>query len=204
MARRLANAGYYVLLPNLFYRVGTEGNYPFDLERIRTDRDEFQKMQNAMHGLTIARALQDTRAMLDHVREAPDAIGDPVAALGYCMSGQHVVAAMAEYPDAFACGASFYGVGILTGATDSPHLRAERIRGDLYLAFAEIDRWVPPELLEEIRETFAATDVLHRIELYPGTGHGFAFPQRHTYDKASSERHWERIFSLFRKHFPEV
>jgi carboxymethylenebutenolidase len=35
------------------------------------------------------------------------------------------------------------------------------------------------------------------VEIYPGTHHGFAFPQRPVYDKAAAERHWERLFALF-------
>ncbi|MBP7659009.1 MAG: dienelactone hydrolase family protein, partial [Burkholderiaceae bacterium] len=33
----------------------------------------------------------------------------------------------------------------------------------------------------------------------PGSHHGFAFPCRRVYDKPSSERHWERVFSLMRR-----
>jgi carboxymethylenebutenolidase len=35
--------------------------------------------------------------------------------------------------------------------------------------------------------------------MYPGTEHGFAFPQRYCYDKAAAETHWERLFDLFRR-----
>ena len=38
---------------------------------------------------------------------------------------------------------------------------------------------------------------MHRVEVYPDTEHGFAFPQRPVYVKPAAERHWERMFSLF-------
>lgn len=202
MARRLATAGHYVALPNLFYRAGTEGNYPFNQETIRSDQAEFQKMHETMDDLTNAKVVRDTRALLDHVRGAADAGDGPVGALGYCMSGQYVVSVLAEYPDNFSCGASFYGVRILTGADDSPHLKADRIRGELYLAFAETDRWVPPETLRQIEGVFSSTKVRHRVEHYPGTEHGFAFPDRYCYVKLAGERHWSRIFRLFRRRLP--
>ena len=41
--------------------------------------------------------------------------------------------------------------------------------------------------------------VPHRIEWYPGVEHGFVFPQRAIYDRDAAERHWERLFSLFRR-----
>lgn len=203
MARRLATAGHYVVLPNLFYRAGTEGRYPFNQETIREDEAEFRKMQATMDNLTNDKVVRDTRALLDHVRGASDACEGPVGALGYCMSGQYVVSVLAEYPDDFSCGASFYGVRILTDADDSPHLKANRIRGELYLAFAETDRWVPPETLKQIEEVFSGTKMRHRIELYPGTEHGFAFPERYCYAKLAGEKHWSRLFELFRRRLPD-
>ena len=38
-----------------------------------------------------------------------------------------------------------------------------------------------------------------RVEWYPGTEHGFAFSERPLYDRDASERHWERLHSLFRR-----
>ncbi len=43
----------------------------------------------------------------------------------------------------------------------------------------------------------SAAGVKHRIEIYPDTEHGFAFPQRPAYNKDAAERHWERMFALF-------
>jgi carboxymethylenebutenolidase len=44
----------------------------------------------------------------------------------------------------------------------------------------------------------------HRLEWYPGAQHGFAFPLREgIYDKPSAERHWARLFSLFRRNLEQ-
>ena len=40
MARRIGTVGYFVLLHNLYYRSGREGDYGFDLSRIRSDDSE--------------------------------------------------------------------------------------------------------------------------------------------------------------------
>jgi carboxymethylenebutenolidase len=37
------------------------------------------------------------------------------------------------------------------------------------------------------------------MEVYEGTEHGFAFPDRHTYNKNAAEKHWSRINNLFEK-----
>ena len=199
MARRLATAGYFVLLPNLFYRVGTERNYPFDQAAIRNDPKQRQLMADTMADLTNAKVISDTEAMLAYIARE-DAAAPSTAALGYCMSGQYVVSVMAAYPEAFACGASYYGVRIMTDEDDSPHRGAERIKGTLYLAFAERDHWVPDDTLERIREAFTGGGRPHRVELYPGTEHGFAFSRRPVYHRDAAERHWERMHQLFRRH----
>ena len=197
MARRIATVGYHVLLPNLYYRTGREGGYGFDLSRIRDGDDESAKMIAVMNTLTNARIVADTEALLDFVRGAEAAAGGPMGCVGYCMSGQFVVSVAAAYPDAFAAIASYYGVGLITEADDSPHLAAERIAGELYLAFASEDSYVPQSIVDALPATLSAAGVAHRVEIYPDTEHGFAFPERDAYNKPAAERHWERMFALF-------
>ena len=115
------------------------------------------------------------------------------------MSGQFVVSIGVTYANDFAAIASFYGVGIVTEADDSPHLKANEITGELYLAFASTDEWVPQILLDTMPGIMESAGVNHRIEIYPDTEHGFAFPQRPAYVKLAAERHWERLFSLFHR-----
>ena len=197
MARRIGTVGYHVLLPNLYYRTGREGNYGFDLARIRVDNDEREKMFGVMRTLTNGRIVADTAPLLTFVRDAAAAADGPVGCVGYCMSGQFVVAAAAAYPDNFTAVASYYGVGLVTDADDSPHLAADKISAEVYLAFASDDPYVPQRILDALPGIMEGAGVNHRIEVYPETEHGFAFPQRPAYRKAAAERHWERMFSLF-------
>ena len=197
MARRIGTVGYFVLLPNLYYRSGREGNYGFDLGRIRRDDSEREKMFDVMHTLTNAGVVADTRPILDVVRSENQAAAGPVGCVGYCMSGQFVIAVAAAYTDVFAAIASYYGVGIITDAEDSPHLMAGEITGEVYLAFASDDPHVPQSVVDALPKIMSAAGVMHRIEIYPDTEHGFAFPQRPAYNKDAAERHWERMFALF-------
>ena len=197
MARRIGTVGYFVLLPNLYYRNGREGDYGFDLSRIRSDDSEREKMFDVMRTLTNAGVVADTRPILDVVRSENQAAAGPVGCVGYCMSGQFVISVAAAYSDAFAAIASYYGVGIITDAEDSPHLMAGEITGEVYLAFASDDPYVPQSVPDALPEIMSAAGVKHRIEIYPDSEHGFAFPQRPAYNKAAAERHWERMFALF-------
>ncbi len=197
MARRIGTVGYYVALPNLYYRIGREGDYGFDPARIRGDDGELQKMFTAMNSLSNGGVVADTRPLLAYLNGAVEAKPGPKGCVGYCMSGRFVMAVGAAFADDFAAIASYYGVGIITEAADSPHLSAARIKGEVYLAFAEEDVYVPDAVIQELPGVMAASGVAHRMEIYPGTVHGFAFPQRPAYDKPAAERHWERLFALF-------
>ena len=197
MCRRIGTVGYYVLMPNMYYRTGTEGNYGFDLMKTRDSEDERNKMFAVMNSLTNALVVSDTGPMLQHIRQDAAAAPGPVGCVGYCMSGRYVVSVAAAFPDDFAAVASYYGVGIITDQPDSPHLKADRIKAELYLAFAEQDHYVPDEIVEQLPGVFQAAGANARVEVYPGTDHGFAFPKRPAYVKPAGERHYERMFAMF-------
>jgi carboxymethylenebutenolidase len=191
MARRIATVGYTVVLPNLYYRQVRE----FTLERTEAG---MRRMFELMDQLSNTMVVQDTEALLHFIDEHPQVRPGGVGALGYCMSGPFVLAVAARYPERIAAVASIYGARLVTDQPDSAHRTLDRIRGELYMACAEIDRWAPAEQIEQIGRILAGSGVRHRIEWYPGAQHGFAFPQRTgIYDRASAERHWERLFQLF-------
>lgn len=197
MARRLAAVGYYVVLPNLYYRRTRD----FWL-RERTEAN-LAVMFEHMHSLDRRSNTIDTRAMLDFVAAdvAAGAPADPrrVGAVGYCMSGPFVVWAAADFADRIACFASIHGANMATASPDSPHLAATSLRAESYHACAEIDKWASPEDIEKLRAGLQASGAPFRIEWYPKLEHGFVFPQRAVYDKPGSERHWVRLFDLFER-----
>src|SRR6266850_2561273 len=73
MSRRLATVGYYVLLPNLYYRSGVEELGPFMGEAGTAVR---QKIMELMAGLTIDMVMDDTDALLDFTRKESGASQD--------------------------------------------------------------------------------------------------------------------------------
>ena len=193
MARRIASVGYYVILPNLYYRHERE----FHLGMPGATRE---RMRELMDAISNAMACEDTQAMLDFAATESAVRDGPVGAVGYCMSGPFVFAAAAAFPDRIKAAASLHGVKLYSDAEDSPHRNADRIQGEIYFGCAETDHWAPPELVEGLDKHLASTGINYRIEWYPGTNHGFVFPQREgMYHKASAERHWERLFAMFQR-----
>lgn len=191
MARRLASVGYFVVLPNLYYRTTRE----FTLVR---DDAGMAKMFALMNTLGNAGVVRDTEALLRFADGEPAADGSRVGALGYCMSGPFVMAVAAAWPGRVRAIAAIHGANMVTGRPDSPHLLARDIRCETYVACAEIDKWAAPETIAVLEQALKDAGTPHRIEWYPGAQHGFVFPGRGAiYDKAGAERHWERLFALF-------
>lgn len=192
MARRIATTGYYVVLPNLYYRWREQFELDFEAG---TNRDE---MFSLMFQLSNAMIVRDTAALLEHVAGAPDADETRVGCVGYCMSGPFSLAVAAGYPEQVRCAASIYGVRLAVDDDDSPHHGFAKTGGELYIAAAETDEYAPPEMIERVEAALAKAGTRGRVEWYPGTHHGFAFPTRRgVYDKAAAERHWSRLHALF-------
>ena len=97
MARRLATVGYYVLLPDLYYRAG--GNTRFDMSALTPDSPERARMFTLMNGLTNAMIMEDTESLLAFIDQQEAAKPGPIGIVGYCMSGQFVFSAAGRFPD---------------------------------------------------------------------------------------------------------
>jgi carboxymethylenebutenolidase len=191
MARRLASVGYFVVLPNLYYRRSRD----YSLKE-RTE-PAMAVMFAHMNSLNARTTQCDTQAMLNYIDAQPQADAKRVGAVGYCMSGPFVMWAATQFPDRLACIASIHGV-LSTDKPDSPHRVAAQLRCESYFACAETDKWASPAAVKQLQQALQASGTPHRVEWYPGAEHGFVFPQRTgIYHPVSAERHWERLFSLF-------
>jgi carboxymethylenebutenolidase len=192
MVRRLASAGYYVILSNLYYREVAEFNL-FE----SGDRD---RMFALMDSLSNAMSVSDANAMLAYARNDPAADTSKVGVVGYCMSGPFALA-IASSVSSIKAAASFHGVRLAVDADDSPHRHLHEFDGEVYVGCAETDHWAPTEMIAEfdaaLQSAIAGSSVRGCVEWYPGTEHGFVFPQRPAYNRESAERHWSRLHDLF-------
>ena len=197
MTRRLATVGYYVMLPNLYYRAGKDTKYGADV--LEKGSAEQARMRAVRTKMTIPPVMDDVAAMIAYADQQKASKKGPVGTHGYCMSGPYSLAAAARYPDRIAAAASFYGTWLVSDAAESPHANLGRITGEVYIGCAEHDDLAPPAMVAELRTLFDASGVRGELEVHPGVHHGFAFPQRWCYDKPAAERHWERLISLYRR-----
>jgi carboxymethylenebutenolidase len=197
MARRLGTVGYYVMLPNLYYRAGRDTIYGPSVHE--EGSAEHRRMRAVRTRMTIPPVMDDVGAMLSFADRQNEVKKGPAGCHGYCMSGPYALAAAARYPERIAAAASFYGTWLVSEAEESPHLSLGKVPGELYIACAEHDNLAPLPMVEELRTLFGRAGTAGEIELYPSVHHGFAFPQRWCYDKPAAERHWERQIALYRR-----
>jgi len=93
MARRLATSGYYVMLPNMYYRAGVMELGPINPEPESAER---KRMFALMNSLNIPLVMEDTKALLAYAETQKAANTRIVGTVGYCMSGRYAVNAATQ------------------------------------------------------------------------------------------------------------
>jgi carboxymethylenebutenolidase len=200
MAERLASKGYVVLVPHVFYR---EGRAPLMDTSSLTDPDArgrlFEKISPWMGAHTPDRALADADSYVDYLR-AHDQVDDgPLGAVGYCMGGALALRTAAAHPGDIGAVAAFHPGRLATDAPDSPHLLADRIEAEVYVASADQDQSMPPEQQERLDRALTDAGVTHVVEQYDGAKHGFTMSDTAAYDEVATERHWTALLGLFER-----
>ena len=204
IARKIAVVGYYVLLPDLYYRLGrvrhqwrdADGRmismHNLDPERRAQVRAPLLKTSNAM-------VVADSGAIVEFIDKGEPVRRGGIGSIGYCMGGRHVLCVGATYPDRFTAAASLHGTQLVSEEPDSPHRLAARYRGEVYFGFAEKDPNATPEIRAALAEALAGQPVRCHFELHAGAEHGYALPDRDIHDKRAANRDWELVFAMFRR-----
>jgi carboxymethylenebutenolidase len=194
LGEKLAMHGYFVLLPDLFYRSGPYE--PMDPHTLFTDPEKRRVlMEKFFAHATPANIMSDTSAFLDYLAAQADVKPGRVGTTGYCMGGLMSLTAAGTYPERIAATASYHGGRLATDAPDSPHLLAPKIKSRVYIAGASDDQTFPDEMKERLERALTAAGVDHVIETYPAK-HGWVFRDTPVFDAAAAERHWRTLLAL--------
>jgi carboxymethylenebutenolidase len=194
VGERLATHGYFVLLPDLFYRSGPYA--PMNAKTVFTVPEERKVLMEKFLGLmTPVNIMADTQAFLAWLSSEPDVRPGPIGTTGYCRGGLMSLAAAGTYPDRIAVAASYHASGLATDAPDSPHRLAPRMRARVYVAGAIEDAGFPDEMKARLEQALTEAGVDHLVETYPAR-HGFVLRDTPTYDPAAAERHWKTLPAL--------
>ena len=193
MARRLSDAGYVVLLPDLFYRYGPYG--PFVPKEVFAG--DFRAVLGPLMATTSSlKAAEDAEAMLAYLDTRDDVGGRKVGVVGFCMGGGMALATAGTYPERFAAAASFHGGNLATDAPTSPHLFAPTLKAEVYIGVAENDGSYPSAMAERLERSLTEAGVRYTSQTYPAA-HGWMMPDFPVYDHAAAERGWSEMLALF-------
>lgn len=199
MGQRLADGGYLVLLPDLYYRSGPYA--PMKPAEVLADPKRREELMKMVGSLDRDRKVADAGAFIDTLASRPEVKGDRFATTGYCMGGNASLTAAGAFPDRFAAAASFHGGHLATDKPDSPDLFLGKTRARVYVAGAIEDASFTDAQKDQLEQALTKAHVAHLIETYPAR-HGFAVPDMPVYDEAAAERHWQATFKLFGETLP--
>jgi len=204
MAKRLAIAGYTVLVPNPFYRLAKS---PVIEDASKADfAKELPKLKPLMSSIGSEGAVEKDApafvAWLDMQKEVDRT--KKIGTQGYCMGGALVVRTAAAVPDRIGAGASFHGGGLVTNNPNSPHLLAPKIKAHMYFGIATNDDMQQPEAKTKLKEAFDAAKNPAEVEVYSMAQHGWCVPDMPAgangpiYKMDDAERAWGKLIALYK------
>ncbi len=196
MGRRLAAAGYTVLVPNPFYRVKRAPvvTGPFDFGN-KQDMAKLEGLRDALTDAGIDRDASAFIAFLDRQKQVNR--GKAAGVQGYCFSGPFAFHTGAARSDRIRAVATFHGGGLVTSGANSPHLLIPRTKASFLVAIARNDDQKQPEAKDILKAAFAKAKRPATVEVYPAD-HGWCVAGSQTYDHASAERAWAELLRLYR------
>ncbi|MDB4512218.1 dienelactone hydrolase family protein [Arenicella sp.] len=196
MAKRLAESGYSVFVPNPFYRSAKVPVVPEGSSF--GDPDTRTLLRSYAGQLTQDAAFNDATAYIEFLdsQESVDT-SRKIGTNGYCMGGPLIMRTAAAVPDRVGAAASFHGGGLVTDRPDSPHLLIPRSPAQVLHAVAENDDEKSPDAKVVLAAAYEKAGIPAEIEVYEGAMHGWCSLDSPVYNEAQAEKAWSRLLVLF-------
>ncbi|HEX9464880.1 MAG TPA: dienelactone hydrolase family protein [Alphaproteobacteria bacterium] len=210
IARRIAAAGYYCVLPDLYYRGGKVRYAAHDdagkgLSFTDLDPERQIALRAAMNKLSDAMVIWDTAFLLQFMTQGEPVRPGPFGAVGYCMGGRHALCAAGTFPDRFRAAACLHGTDLVKDGETSPHLLARRAAGEIYCGHAGRDRYARPDVVQRLDEALAGCSVRYQRRVHADAQHSYAMPDRDVFDQDATDQDWREISAmLIRQLRPEA
>ncbi len=195
IARELAEHGYYVLVPNLYYRHGPAPviELPEHIgEELRPA--VIAQLMPLIREHTTERARLDADAYLSFLTSQDEVDDGPVAVIGYCMGAALAIRTAVAHSGQVAACAGFHPGFLVTDEPDSPHRLIPQLTAQVHLGLAEND--MKPAAINKLNQALDAAGIDYTTEIYPGTIHGFTMSDTDAFNPSATQRHWDRLLSL--------
>ncbi|TAD75335.1 MAG: dienelactone hydrolase family protein [Sphingomonadales bacterium] len=187
IARKLAQAGYAVLVVNPYYRDVT-GEQFADFAAF-VSGGGFQKVGPWRGKLNAEAVMRDAKAVVDWL-DRQDGVDQArgIGTQGYCMGGPFTVWSASAVPSRIKAAASFHGGGLVrAGNPMSPHALLGQVDAALLIAVAQDDDAKAPTDKTTFGEAAKAANVAATVTVYPGN-HGWMVPDSPAYDATAAGR----------------
>ncbi|MBW8814155.1 MAG: dienelactone hydrolase family protein [Caulobacterales bacterium] len=196
MGERLAAAGYYVLLPDLFWRAGRYD--PPDIAKARAGDPEAVALFGKLRASTGAeRQMTDTEGCIEFLDKDPRALPSRIGVTGYCMGGAIALRAAGTFPERVVAAAAFHGGNLATDDPKSPHLLAPNIKAKVLVAGADEDASFDALQKDRLAAALADAGVDAQVSIWPGCRHGWVPADMPVHNPDGAERHWRELIALF-------
>ncbi len=190
MTRRIAQAGYVGVAPDLYHRDGPECRDDATTRRGRL-RDEG--------------VIKDVNATIAFLQAHGSVQSDHLGIIGFCMGGR-VAYIMAAANPHFKAAVAYYGGNILVpwGKGPSPFERTREIHCPLLGHFGEDDRNPSPADMAKLDAELTKHGKPHEFYSYPGAGHAFLDDSRESYRRDADELSWPRTLDFFSRNLVDA
>jgi carboxymethylenebutenolidase len=192
-ARRLANDGYHVVVPNLYSREAP-GAAP----------DDAAAAARAAGGVPDERLVGDVAGAVEHLRGLPGANGK-FGVIGHCSGGRHAFLAASSLT--FDAAVDCYGAFVVEDAPEGmpktmvPILdKAPQLSCPLLGLFGIDDRFPSPDSVAALDAELTRLGKPHEFHSYEGAGHAFFSVDRPAYRVEAALDGWRRIDAFFAAH----
>ena len=194
LSRRIAEGGFVVLTPNIYYR--TTKPPAFDFEADFQSERTINRFREVTGPLTPDAMVRDGSAYMDCLAAQSSVSPGPMGVVGFCFAGQFALRIAAARSDRIAAAASFHGGNLVTETDRSPHLVLPRIKARLYFGHAVNDRSMSVEAVEKLRAALDAWGGAYESETYDGALHGWMVPGGKAYSAGHAERGFAKLMAL--------
>ncbi|MGQ9375402.1 dienelactone hydrolase family protein [Acinetobacter tandoii] len=178
-ANFLAEEGYTVLVPDLFWRSAANIELGYTPE-------EFQKAYALYQQYDENLGVEDIQDSLTYLQTRPECdTSTGLGVVGYCLGGKLAYLAACRLPEV-ACAVGYYGVGLESVLDELANLK-----GRLVLHIAELDQFTPPDARQAILQAASQYSNV-KAYVYEDVDHAFARPKSEHYHKPSARFAHER------------
>lgn len=192
-SKRIAELGYVVLTPNIFYRTSKPPVFDFepDFQSERT-MNRFRELTGPLTPDVMAR---DGSAYVDFLGAQSFVSSGPMGIVGFCFAGQFALRVAAARPDRIGAAASFHGGGLFNDTDKSPHLVLPKVKARLYFGHAENDQGMNAAAIEKFESALEKWGGSYESETYPAR-HGWMIPGGSVHSPKEAERGFVKLMEL--------